>query len=83
MVANLAGVDAGDVSDLARRSMKQRAGFLACMCRDVLPERYLLKLFCLVIVVIFFLKGFISILSVLSTYNLTQETRDDCEFVFQ
>ena len=56
MAANLAGVDAGDVSDLARRSMKQRAGFLACMCRDVLPERYLLKLFCLVIVVIFFLK---------------------------
>ena len=46
MAANLAGVDAGDVSDLARRSMKQRAGFLACMCRDVLPERYLLKLFC-------------------------------------
>ena len=46
MVANLAGVDAGDVSDLARRSMKQRAGFLACMCRDVVPERYLLKLFC-------------------------------------
>ena len=46
MVANLASVDAGDVSDLARRSMKQRAGFLACMCRDVVPERYLLKLFC-------------------------------------
>ena len=46
MAANLAGVDAGDVSDLARRSMKQRAGFLACMCRDVVPERYLLKLFC-------------------------------------
>ena len=46
MVANLAGVDAGDVSDLARRSMKQRAGFLACMCRNVRRERYLLKLFC-------------------------------------
>ena len=46
MVANLAGVDAGDVSDLARRSMKQRAGFLACMCRNVGRERYLLKLFC-------------------------------------
>ena len=46
VVANLAGVDAGDVSDLARRSMKLRAGFLACMCQDVLPERYLLKLFC-------------------------------------
>ena len=37
----------------------------------------------LVIVVVVFFKGFISILSVLSTYNLTQETRDDCEFVFQ
>ena len=35
----------------------------------------------LVIVVVFFFKGFISILSVLSTYNLTQETRNDCEFV--
>ena len=46
MAANLAGVDAGDVSDLARRSMKQRAGFLACMCRNVGRERYLLKLFC-------------------------------------
>ena len=43
---NRAGVNAGDVSNLDRRSMKQRAGFLACMCRDVLPERYLLKLFC-------------------------------------
>ena len=46
MAANLPGIDAGDVSDLARRPMKQRAGFLACMCQDVLPERYLLKLFC-------------------------------------
>ena len=46
MAASLPGVDAGDVSDLDRRSMKQRAGFLACMCQDVLPERYLLKLFC-------------------------------------
>ena len=46
MVANLASVDAGDVSDLDRRSMKQRAGFLACMCRNVRSERYLLKLFC-------------------------------------
>ena len=35
----------------------------------------------LVIVVVVFFKGFISILSVLSTYNLTQETRNDCEFV--
>lgn len=35
----------------------------------------------LVIVVVFFFTGFISILSVLSTYNLTQETRNDCEFV--
>ena len=26
--------------------MKQRAGFLACMCRNVGRERYLLKLFC-------------------------------------
>ena len=26
--------------------MKQRAGFLACMCRNVRRERYLLKLFC-------------------------------------
>ena len=43
---NPAGVNASDVSVLDRRSMKQRAGFLACMCRDVLPERYLLKLFC-------------------------------------
>ena len=43
---NRAGVNAGDVSNLDRRSMKPRAGFLACMCRDVVPERYLLKLFC-------------------------------------
>ena len=34
-----------------------------------------------IVVVVFFFKGFISILSVLSTYNLTQETRNDCEFV--
>ena len=43
---NRAGVNAGDVSNLDRRSMKQRAGFLACMCRNVRRERYLLKLFC-------------------------------------
>ena len=43
---NRAGVNAGDVSNLDRRSMKQRAGFLACMCRNVRSERYLLKLFC-------------------------------------
>ena len=43
---NRAGVNAGDVSNLDRRSMKQRAGFLACMCRNVRRERYLLRLFC-------------------------------------
>ena len=43
---NRADVNAGDVSNLDRRSMKQRAGFLACMCRNVRRERYLLRLFC-------------------------------------
>ncbi|XP_022808287.1 uncharacterized protein LOC111345278 isoform X1 [Stylophora pistillata] len=41
---NPAVVNAGDVSDLDRRSMRQRAGFLACICLD--DERFLLKLFC-------------------------------------
>ena len=41
---NPAVVNAGVVSDLDRRSMRQRAGFLACICRD--DERFLLKLFC-------------------------------------
>ena len=26
--------------------MKQRAGFLACLCNDAVPTRYLLNLFC-------------------------------------
>ncbi|PFX16329.1 hypothetical protein AWC38_SpisGene19409 [Stylophora pistillata] len=40
----IATVNAGDISNLDRRSMRQRAGFLACICRD--DERFLLKLFC-------------------------------------
>ena len=49
-----------------------------CSTRKILAEAILFGDCCY-----FFFKGFISILSVLSTYNLTQETRDDCEFVFQ
>ena len=43
---NPAGVDAKDASDLYNRIMKQPAGFLACLCSDAVPERFLLKLFC-------------------------------------
>ena len=36
----------GYVSALCDKIMKQRPGFLACLCKDTVPTRYWLKLLC-------------------------------------